>query len=323
MPATLAVAAADWVAAARRDDRRRMKQARPVWAQRRRHPAEIDEKSGYRQLAEAYVVSMEQGKSALIVSPTWKEIREITTEVRRTLKHTGRLQATDTDLEVYNSLNWTRAQKRDLRNYCGDHVLWFHRATAEVSRGECLRVLRREEEAVVVARRDGAEVRLTRKQTACFEVMETRVLPVAVGETLLLEGNLKSHGLFNGKCVQVRALRPDGTVELVDGRTIPPEFRTFTHGYCLTSVAAQGRTTDHVYVAVSSDSFQAANRNQFYVSVSRGREQIQVFTDDVESLRSAVRRDGKRLAAVEFLEAVRQHTGEAVRRAGAAAGVKA
>ena len=86
---------------------------------------------------------------------------------------------------------------------------------------------------------------------------------------------------------------------LADGRVIPENYRTFTHGYAVTSHAAQGKTVDEVLVVASSRSLPAINQQQFYVSISRGRERCRVFTDDAEMLRSHVTRSSARLAAVE------------------------
>jgi hypothetical protein len=77
----------------------------------------------------------------------------------------------------------------------------------------------------------------------------------------------------------VRAIQGD-SVLLADGRVIPADYRTFTHGYAVTSHAAQGKTVDEVLVVASSRSLPAINQEQFYVSISRGRERCQIFTDD-------------------------------------------
>jgi hypothetical protein len=61
---------------------------------------------------------------------------------------------------------------------------------------------------------------------------------------------------------------------------------------------------DEVLVVASSRSLPAINQQQFYVSISRGREACQVFTDDAEMLRSHVTRSSARLAAVEVVPGV-------------------
>ena len=58
---------------------------------------------------------------------------------------------------------------------------------------------------------------------------------------------------------------------------------------------------DAVLVVASSRSLPAVHQEQFYVSISRGRDACRVFTDDVEMLRSHVTRSSARLAAVEAM----------------------
>ena len=95
---------------------------------------------------------------------------------------------------------------------------------------------------------------------------------------------------------------------LADGRVIPADYRTFTHGYAVTSHAAQGKTVDEVLLVASSRSLPAINQQQFYVSISRGRERCRIFTDDSELLRSHVTHSSVRLAAVEAMPA--RHQGD-------------
>jgi hypothetical protein len=49
----------------------------------------------------------------------------------------------------------------------------------------------------------------------------------------------------------------------------------------------------------------AVHQEQFYVSISRGRERCQILTDDAERLRSHVTHSSARLAAVEVIPRVR------------------
>jgi len=58
----------------------------------------------------------------------------------------------------------------------------------------------------------------------------------------------------------------------------------FTYGYCQTSHSSQSKSVNHVLVAQSSESFVASSREQFYVSVSRGKSTIKIFTDSRRGL---------------------------------------
>jgi len=119
----------------------------------------------------------------------------------------------------------------------------------------------------------------------------------------LLQANASRKRFINGELVEVLAIQGDSLV-LADGRVIPQNYRTFTHGYAVTSHAAQGKTVDEVLVVASSRSLPAINQQQFYVSISRGRDACRVFTDDVEMLRSHVTHSSARLAAAEVVPRV-------------------
>ncbi|MGE3308704.1 MAG: MobF family relaxase [Limisphaerales bacterium] len=263
---------------------------------------EIADEERYQCLASDYLEAIALGKSALIVSPTWREIAAVTEEIRARLKQTGRLGGGESTILTYRALKWTQAQKRDLRNYRAQQALVFHRATKTVRAGETLVIQRIQGGTLHTTRANGTAVAVTQKQAACYEVATPVELPLAQGDTLLLQGTMKSHRLYNGQLVTVQRLNPDGSIALQDGRTIPAEFRTFTHGYCVTSHASQGRTVDRIFVAVDSHTLQAAHLNQFYVSCSRGREQVRVYTDSRAFLSDVVRRRADRLSATELVE---------------------
>jgi conjugative relaxase-like TrwC/TraI family protein len=263
---------------------------------------ELRSEERYAALAKDYLASTRLGKSALIVSPTWKEIQKVNQAVRAGLIEEGRLTGKPEILRVVKSEQWTKAQRRDFTAYRADHVLLFHRDTRDFARGQLATVVARAKDSVVVAGPNGKPVTLTRKQSDCYEVGTHCPLEVQSGEQLLIQGNRREAELLNGQIVTVQQVDKHGAIKLIDGRLIPPDFRQFTHGYCVTSPTSQGKTTDHVFVAMDSASGVAANRKQFYVSASRGREEIKIYTDDLRFLRGAVEEPGDRLLASEWLK---------------------
>jgi ATP-dependent exoDNAse (exonuclease V) alpha subunit len=60
---------------------------------------------------------------------------------------------------------------------------------------------------------------------------------------------------------------------------------------------------DRVIVNVDSmRSAQLVNRKQFYVSISRARQDARVYTDDAHALRRAVGRDQRKEVALEMVQ---------------------
>jgi len=253
--------------------------------------------------AKSYLKALAENKSALLVAPTWNEIEAVTEKIRTALKTSGRLAGEEKEFQVFDSLSWTEAQKRDARQYRPGMAIHFHRTTHGFDKNETVAVVAVENDSLKVERSDGTESFFHLGQgSALCDVGERRKLKIAVGDKLLLQANavaVRKH-FINGELVEVRAIQGDSVV-LADGRVIPQNYRTFTHGYAVTSHAAQGKTADEVLVVASSRSLPAINQQQFYVSISRGRDACRVFTDDAEMLRSHVTHSSERLAAVEVV----------------------
>ena len=250
--------------------------------------------------AKSYLKALAENKSALLVAPTWNEIEAVTEKIRTALKTSGRLACEEKEFQVFDSLSWTEAQKRDARQYRPGMAIHFHRREHGFEKNETVRVVAVENDGLKVQRADGSENLFPLGAGIACDVGENRKLKIAAGDKLLLQANTAGKRFINGELVEVRAIQGD-SVLLADGRVIPADYRTFTHGYAITSHAAQGKTVDEVLVVASSRSLPAINQEQFYVSISRGRERCQVFTDDSELLRSHVTHSSARLAAVEAM----------------------
>jgi conjugative relaxase-like TrwC/TraI family protein len=249
--------------------------------------------------AKSYLKAVTENKSALLVAPTWNEIKAVTEKVRAELKSAGRLALEEKTFQVFDSLSWTEAQKRDVRQYRPGMAIHFHRRGHGFEKGETVAVVAVENDSLKIQHEDGTESLFPLGAGIACDVGEKRKLKVAAGDKLLLQSNWQKR-FVNGELVEVKAIQGD-SVLLADGRVIPADYRTFTHGYAVTSHAAQGKTVAEVLLVASSRSLPAINQEQFYVSISRGRERCQIFTDDSDLLRSHVTDSSVRLAAIEAL----------------------
>ncbi len=251
---------------------------------------EVSEADRYKALAADYVNTLVEGKTALVVSPTHLEGEWITDEIRARLKQLGKLGAGERTLFTLEDTHFTEAERADAVNYAVGDVLVFHQNAKGYAKGH--RVI-------------AGEGPLPLDQADRFQVFRPGVLPVAPGDLLRITRNGTTadgeHRLNNGALYTVKGFIKDGDIRLTNGWTIAADYGHLAHGYVVTSHASQGRTTDRVFIGQSSDSFPASSREQFYVSVSRGREQATVYTDDKESLLEAVGRSDERLTATEFL----------------------
>ncbi len=110
---------------------------------------------------------------------------------------------------------------------------------------------------------------------------------------------------MNGELVTVNKVLADGRIKLQDGRVLGNDYRRFVRGFAITSYASQGKTVD--YVLFSDSTVKAAtNQQQWYVTISRGRKGIRIFTSDKAQLRENISRSGDRELALDMAWALRQ-----------------
>jgi len=140
--------------------------------------------------------------------------------------------------------------------------------------------------------------KLLNRLTVCQPVEMT----LAKGDQLQLKANAQSldgKELINGELVTVKAVNPNGRIELKDGRVLPEKYREFVRGYAITSYGSQGKTVEHVLFSDSSVK-AATNNQQWLVTISRGTRAVKIFTQDKAQLRESVGRLGDRELAIEF-----------------------
>jgi len=263
----------------------------------------------HQKAADDYLRVTQSGKTALFVSPTWAEIEAVTEAIRQKLREEKQLAAKEEKVRVFDPVGWTDAQKRLVAHYEPGLQLRFVRRSGEFKAGESVEVFEQRGRQLRVRDDHGRERSFfPARAPSSFDVGQKRELGVAAGDVLLLRAN--APGFVNGERVVVKAAQRE-RITLTDGRELPREYRTFSHGYAVTSHAAQGKTVDQVMVVASSESFAAVSQEQFYVSISRARERARIYTDDTDLLGRRVEDTHTRKAAIE-LEGLR----EALKRAG-------
>ncbi|HUA68931.1 MAG TPA: AAA family ATPase, partial [Candidatus Saccharimonadales bacterium] len=253
------------------------------------------------KLAEHFLELFKNQQSTVVVSQSWSEIRRVNDTIRRGLKAQkliGKDEATVTALERQDL---TDAQKRDKRFYQPDSVLVFNRPTAGFKPGS-MGKLRSITHKHLLIEADNRIRPVPVKELDKITVCQPKELYLSSGDRLQLKANDKSQDgrrFANGELVTVKKIHPDGRIALDDGRTLPKHYRQFVRGYAVTSYAAQGKTVD--YVLFSDSAVKAAtNEHQWYVTISRGRKGVKIFTADKIQLRQNIAHSGNRMLAMDM-----------------------
>jgi hypothetical protein len=230
--------------------------------------------------------------------------------VRDGLKGKGLLGANDVTVQALDKLDLTNAQKRDKRFYPQDAVIVFNQKVRQAEpgmRGKLTAI----RECGIFVEINGKDVLVSNKVLDKITVCLPREIPVTQGDRLHLKANRKLASgarVTNGELVTVASASADGKIKLTDGRILDKSFREFLPGYAVTSYGSQGKNVE--YVLFSDSTIKAAtSAQQWYVTISRGRRGVRIFTPDKEQLRENLVRSGHRPLALEFAGGVRPRSG--------------
>ena len=273
-----------------------------------------DGKERLERLVTDYVASVQDGKSALIVSPTHIEGQDVTQTLRDQLRQDGHIEPEEHRFLQLKSCNWTEENKTDPWHYRQPSeklALEFHHNADGHRKGE--RWLMAGAEAaepghVAAKGSDGQKGQVFLGNAERFTVYRQDELLLGKGDKIRITKGGKTREnsrINNGDVFTVTGFSKEGHIKLNNGKTLDKEFGHISYGYVTTSHSSQGKTVDHVFIAQSSESAAAANQQQFYVSISRGRERARIYTDDKYALEKAVLGDGERMTAREVADSNR------------------
>ena len=280
----------------------------------------IDPLGDKSELVDDYVATLKKGKSALIISPTHKQGEEITEAVRDKLKSYGMIGKREITAKRLSNLNMTDAEKTDYRHYQKGQVIQFNQNMKGVKRGSVWAVENANSDNLFIKNSDDQEIAVPMASSKYFDVFEEKQIRLAKGDKVQITKNgfdKENLRLDNGDNLEVKSVSKKDGMILINPVSkklyrLDKDFGHINHAHCITSYASQGKTVDEVFIHQPAATFPATDAKQFYVSVSRGRDDVHIYTDDKEQLLEYAAEFGDRQSAIELAnnrhnEYVRQH----------------
>jgi conjugative relaxase-like TrwC/TraI family protein len=260
-------------------------------------------------LAEAYLKSTNKRKSTLVVAPTHAEAAKVTEHIRDSLREDGKLPKEENTLTQLRSLNLTKAEKSNTASYRDQDglIIQFHQnITGGFKKGDRYLVESVSDKGVQLQS-------LSKKQTTSlplqhgdrFEVYSQHELGISQGDKVRFSlGGTTKDGkgrISNGRLDEVKGFDKRGNLILKNGKVIDKNYGHLDLGYVVTSHASQGKDRQFAIAAMGSTSLPAINAKQFYVTVSRGSEDVAIYVDDKAKVRRSIERSGHQMSATELL----------------------
>jgi conjugative relaxase-like TrwC/TraI family protein len=255
----------------------------------------------YTHMAADYVQARQNGlgwDDVLVIAPTHRESGFITENIRQQLRELGQLGGDEREFTRLVQVDASEAERGLTSTYRTGDVILFHRDGGDdYSKGDRL----------VVG--DPAEVPVDHADK--FAVYRTESIKLAAGDVIRLTGTVETMGknpiaLKNGEAKAITGFTEAGNIRLegggvISGKTALP----FRYGFVETSMGSQGRTVKQTLLGMSSAAGRAAiNMQQLYVSSSRSRQSLRIYTDDKEAIRDEIQKDSRKLLALDVKAAM-------------------
>lgn len=244
-------------------------------------------------IANDFLNAWDSGADHIAVAPTHAIIRAATIQIREGLAERGVLSGPAQRFTVADSANFTVAQKKNAHSYIPGQLVTFNRRVPGVSRNRAYSVEALKGKLLLLRARNGALVAVDFKKHAhAYDVLLPREVELRNGDKLQIRSNDKKAGLANGDLLTFAGTHRGGILTR-EGKTIPAGFLNFTHGYVVTSHKSQGRTAEAAGMIAGIDA------KGIYVSATRAKKALRIYTLDKRALFASAERKGDRMAALE------------------------
>ncbi len=257
-----------------------------------------DSSARYEAIAQAYVaLPADEQANTIVVTGTNASRQAINARIHALRGLEGKGQR----CQLLARHDTTRAERSVARYYTvGDIVVPERDYQCGLKRGELYRVTgtprhdRITVETVSQAQAQKATIEIIPRTMSKLSVYHLNESELSVGDQVRITRNNAQHDLVNGQLAKVVAIEDNAvTIETGDRRITLPTDQPLHLDYAYTTTAhsAQGLTCDRVFYNAESFSRTTA-QDTYYVSISRERHEVVVFTDDADRLPERVDRLG-------------------------------
>jgi conjugative relaxase-like TrwC/TraI family protein len=277
-------------------------------------------------IAKAYA---ERPDNTLVVSPDNRSRQEINERIHRELQSSGNVEEQEHRLNVLvPRQEMTGADRQWAAQYEPGDIVRYTRGSQAVGvkSGEYVHVtgVDREQNLLTVERENGQHLTYDPHRLHGVSVYREAERDFSTGDRVQFTAPYRDEHIANRQLGSVEQIDAEGNlhVRLDSGQEVQFNIREHPHvdyGYAATSHSSQGATADRVLVHVDTEQApgQLVNSRLAYVSVSRGRDDAQIYTNDALRLGEELSRDVSKESAMETGHEVRgQDQGHATENAG-------
>jgi len=259
-------------------------------------------------IAKEYAKSPE---NTLVISPDNRSRMEINERVHAELHRSGLVSNEEHRIRtLVPRQNLTGADRTWAERYEVGDVLRYSRASKEtgIGKGEYAQVKSIDalRNRLTVELQDGTQRTYDPRRQQGVSVFHEEMRSFSVGDCIQFTAPASDLRVANRELGTIKGIDEDGRLclRMDGGRTVeldPSKHAHLDHGYAMTSHSSQGQTADRVLIHVDTElsAKDLLNSRMAYVSVSRGRYDAQVYTNNAQTLGQELSRDVSHSPAIQ------------------------
>jgi ATP-dependent exoDNAse (exonuclease V) alpha subunit len=260
-------------------------------------------------IAKAYA---KRPDSTLVVSPDNQSRQQINERMHRELQSGGRVEFQEHRVTILvPRQEMTGADRQWAAQYEPGDVLRYTRGSRAVGvkSGEYVHVtgIDPEQNLLTVEKEDRQHLTYDPRRLHGVSVYREAERDFSTGDRVQFTAPFREEHIANRQLGTVQQIDTQGNlrVRMDSGQEVQFNVREHPHvdyGYAVTSHSSQGVTADCVLVHIDTEQAheQLINSRLAYVSVSRGRYDVQIYTNDVGKLGEELSRDVSKQSALEI-----------------------
>ncbi|MBF0315154.1 MAG: relaxase domain-containing protein [Oligoflexia bacterium] len=265
-------------------------------------------------IKEEYLNS-DKSKSVLIITSTNKERDTLNGSIRMALKDKVRIDPDGFIFKTFNSVGFSGTSKMLADNYKEKQVVFFEKTYGNIKKGTqgIITKIDKNKNELIIGQfdkkhpdRQVAVSLKSLKDLAKIQVFNREKKEFSIGDKVIFNKNDDLLGVKNGQMGVIEKINESGkcTVEMdkkkitfnLSGTGLKP-YQYIDHAYALTEYKSQGATVDKLIWLADS---KTASYNSAYVAVTRAKEDIKIFTDNIALLEKNVARESSKISSLEL-----------------------
>lgn len=266
----------------------------------------VDDRERREAIVKEFVSQKDYGNT-LVVTPLNRDRGELNRHIRNKLRDKGAFKQPDRTFAVREPKIITPVERYFAQSYAPGDIIAVNKSLPGFRLGDQGRVISSDTQAqeisLVTVCGQNRTIDVS-KHGHKLGVYHEKLLPFTQGEKIVFLKNDKNLGVQNGLTGEIKSLDERGnlTVRIDTGKeitwNIPREYNYLDHGYAVTDYKSQGQTSRRVIFHANIE--KATSYNSFYVAMTRGKDDLRVYTNGTEKLKEQVKKEITKTSSLDY-----------------------